>query len=74
MAHTTEDYNGHSIILFEEENRPAKLQIDDHIVTYSTLESGSFHSDFIPYQDFENLIDLAKYIIDYLPNVVFESN
>lgn len=74
MARTTEAYKDHSILLLEEENIPAKLTIDEQAIAYSTLKNGNFHSDYIPYQDFENLIELAKYIIDYLPNVVFKSN
>ncbi len=74
MARTAESYNDHTIVLVEEENHLAKLQIDNHLVVYSVLKNGHYHSDYIPYQDFENLIDLAKYIIDHLPNVAFDAN
>ena len=71
MPLTTLTYKSSEISLNVHETLPAELKINDHPIEYITLENGHFHTEYIPYQDFEDLIELAKYIIDYLPNLVF---
>ncbi len=69
MGLTTEAYKGDSISLSEEENKPAELKINDQVIQFTAFENGHFHTETFPYQEFDNLIDLAKYIIDKLPNL-----
>jgi len=73
MPTSIEIYNSHQIILTEYRNGDSPvISINDRVIAYTRLESGRYHSEYIPYQNFEDLTDLAKYVIDYLPNVVME--
>ena len=68
MALTTEAYKDQSITLSEEENKPTELKINDQVIQFSAFANGHFHTEIFPYQEFDSLINLAKHIIDNIPN------
>lgn len=47
---------------------PKRLHVNGKEISFQLFPNNRFYTDLLPYQDFENLIEMAKEIIDKIPN------
>lgn len=63
-------YKGHTIVISG--GNPTTLRIDNKPIDL-VAEDNRFLTNNLPYQDYEEVMDLAKAVIDKVPNVNFLS-
>lgn len=68
MPEQEETYRGFEIVIDESQGTPSTIKIADTTVEVSRMENGKYITQYMPYTEYDSLMELARHVIDKVPD------
>lgn len=68
MPEQKETHRGFEIVVDESQGTPSTIKIGDTTVEVAKADDGRYFTQYMPYTDYDSLIELAKHVIDKVPD------